>query len=54
MLTLWSIDGKKVYEEEITNKFMVNIPVQRFQSGVYTVYLTTPENLYSEKIIIHH
>ncbi len=54
MLTIWSMDGRKVYEEELTHLYLVNIPVQRFQSGVYNIYLTTSETLYSGRIIIQH
>jgi hypothetical protein len=54
MLTIWSMDGRKVFEEEMTHKNLVNIPVQALQSGVYNVYLKTSQTFYADKIVIQH
>jgi hypothetical protein len=54
VLTIWSMDGRKVYEDEITHLHFVNIPVQRLQAGVYNVYLKTSEALYTDKVVVQH
>jgi len=53
-LTIWNMEGRKVYEEELLHKSLVNIPVSRLQSGVYNIYISTSTTIYSDKIVIQH
>jgi len=54
IVSIWSIDGRKVYEKEITHLHFVNIPAQRLQAGVYNIYLKTTEALYTDKLVVQH
>jgi len=54
LLIIWSMDGRKVYEDDITHLNFVNIPIQKLQAGVYHIYLKTPEALYTDKVVVQH
>jgi subtilisin family serine protease len=49
-LTLYSIDGKKIYETNLNSK-KVKLPTN-LNKGIYQIIITTSSNTYSDKIII--
>jgi hypothetical protein len=54
ILTIWSMDGKKVHEEEITHLRFVNITTRHLAAGVYNIYLKMSDALYMDKVVIQH
>jgi Copper type II ascorbate-dependent monooxygenase, C-terminal domain len=54
ILTIWSMDGKKVYEEDITHLHFVNIVTRHMPAGVYNIYLKANNTLYADKVVIQH
>jgi hypothetical protein len=54
ILTIWSMDGKKVHEEDITHLHFVNIATRHMPAGVYNIYLKVNNALYADKVVIQH
>jgi hypothetical protein len=54
ILSIWSMDGRKIHEEEITHLHYVNIATRHWPAGVYNIYVRTSEALYMDKLLIQH
>ena len=52
ILTLFSIDGKKLIEKAISKK-LTKIDISKFSKGVYLIQLTQGSNNFSQQIVIH-
>ncbi len=54
MLTVWDMAGRKMFEEEVTHQYYINISTRSWANGMYRVYLNTRETIYADKIVVQH
>lgn len=53
-VAVWDMNGRKVYEADITHLTYINIPARRWTNGVYRVYVQAKQTIYSGKILVQH
>lgn len=53
-LTIWSMEGRKVHEQDISHLHFLNISIRHLPAGVYNIYMHTTDDIYADKIIIQH
>lgn len=53
-VAVWDMNGRKIYDADITHLSYINIPTRRWANGIYRVYVQVKQTIYSGKILVTH